>query len=214
MLSTQPDILKGGIILLDPDSGAVLRTLPMLINPTKLTRQFEIKSVGEESARSAPLRLTGPAVETLTLEAKLEVSDALARGEASAVEEGVRPHLATLQMLITPSSQTLADNDALQQTGALEIVPMNQPLTLFVWGPGNVMPVRVISLSFTTDIFNARLYPVSATVNMGLRVLSVDDLGFSGRGGAIYLSYLKSIEKSADRVPDGQAAAMGIEGVL
>ena len=138
MLSTQPDILKGGLILLDPDNGKVVRTLPMLINPAKLSRSFEIKSLGEESGQSSPLRLTGPAVETITLEAKLEVSDALARGEATAAEEGVRPHLAALLMLVTPSSESLTRNDALQQSGALEIIPMDQPLTLFVWGPAQI----------------------------------------------------------------------------
>lgn len=214
MLSTQPDILKGGLILLDPDNGKVVRTLPMLINPAKLSRSFEIKSLGEESGQSSPLRLTGPAVETITLEAKLEVSDALARGEATAAEEGVRPHLATLQMLVTPSSESLTRNDALQQSGALEIIPMDQPLTLFVWGPGNLVPVRITSLSSSDEFFNSRLFPLSATVNMSLRVLSVDDLGFSSRGGALYLTYLKTIEKSAKRVPDGRAAAMGIEGAL
>lgn len=214
MLSTQPDVLKGGIILLDTDNGTVVRTLPMLINPAKLTRNFEVKSVGDEAGRSAPLRLTGPAVETITLEAKLEVSDALARGDTTAAEEGVRPHLATMQMLITPSSRSLAQNDTLQQSGALEIVPMNQPLALFVWGSGHLAPVRVTSLSITEEFFNPRLFPLSATVNMTLRVLSVDDLGFASRGGALYLTYLRAIEKSADRVPDGRASAFGIEGVL
>jgi hypothetical protein len=49
---------------------------------------------------------------------------------------------------------------------------------------------------------------------MTLRVLSVDDLGFASRGGALYLTYLRAIEKSADRVRDGRASAFGIEGVL
>lgn len=214
MLSTQPEVLKGGILLIDPDKGTILRTLPMLINPARLTRSFEIKSVGDEAGRSAPLRLTGPAVETITLEAKLEVSDALARGEASAVEEGVRPHLATLQLLITPGSQSLVQNDLLQQSGALEIVPMNQPLALFVWGAANVAPVRVTALSVTEEFFNPRLFPLSATVNLTLRVLSVDDLGFSGRGGSLYLTYLRAIEASAARVPDGRADQLGISGAL
>lgn len=214
MLSSQPVVLKGGIILMDPESGAVMRTLPMLINPARVTRNFDVKSAGDEAGRSAPLRLTGPAVETITLEAKLEVSDALARGDAAATEEGVRPHLAALQMLITPAARTLEDNDALQRTGALEIVPMTQPLALFVWGSGRIAPVRVAALSMVEDLFNARLAPLSAKVTMTLRVLSVDDLGFSSRGGAFYLTYLRAIEASAARLPDGNAASLGIEEAL
>lgn len=214
MLSTQPNFLKGGIILLDPDSGTVERTLPLLINPERITRSFDVKSMGEESNRSAPLRLTGPAVETISIEARLEVSDALQRGDQTAAQEGIRPQLATLQMLITPTSRTILDNDALQQSGALEIVPMNQPLTLFVWGAQHIAPVRILSLNLTENLHNSRLYPLVATVSMSMRVLSVDDLGVSSRGGALYLSYLNGIEQSANRVPDGRASKMGIEGAL
>lgn len=214
MLSTQPKFLKGGIVLLDPESGSVTRTLPLLINPAKLNRDFAPQSMGEESGRSAPLRLTGPAVETITLEAKLEVADALARGDATAIEEGVRPHLATLQMLVTPTSAQIERNAALAASGALEIVPMDQPLSLFVWGPGNILPFRLTALSFIEEFFNTRLFPLSAVVNMTLRVLSVNDLGVSSRGGAIYLSYLKAIEASAARVPDGQSSRLGVEGAL
>lgn len=214
MLSTQPKFLKGGIILIDADSGNVTRTLPLLINPAKLNRDFAPQSMGEESGRSAPLRLTGPAVETITLEAKLEVADALARGDKLALEQGVRPYLATLQMLVTPTSEQIERNAALAATGALEIVPMDQPLSLFVWGPGNILPMRVTALSFIEEFFNSRLFPLSAMVNMTLRVLSVNDLGVSSRGGAIYLAYLKAIEASAARVPDGQASRLGVEGAL
>lgn len=214
MLSTQPEFLKGGIVLLDAETGTVLRTLPLLINPTQISRNYEIKSVSQEEGRATPLRLTGPAIETISLEAKLEVSDALARGDGMAIEEGVRPYLAALQLLITPSSQSLVANDLLQQSGALEIVPMNQPLALFVWGAGNIVPARVTALSFVEDLFNSRLFPLSATVNLTLRVLSVDDLPFASRGGALYLTYLRGIEASAARVPDGRASALGIEGAL
>ncbi|MEO9821186.1 MAG: hypothetical protein ABJ370_04840 [Paracoccaceae bacterium] len=214
MVSSQPNILKGGLVLLNPDTGSVERTLPLLINPSKLTRKFEIKTMGEETGRSAPLRLTGPASETITLEAKLEVSDAFERGDEAAQEEGVRPQMAVLQSLVSPSAQTLVDNDTLQQSGALEIVPMKQPLMLFVWGPSQIVPARILSLSMVEEFFSPKLFPLSATVSMTLRVLSVDDLGVSSKGGALYLTYLRNIEKSAERVPDGQAARMGIEGTL
>ncbi len=214
MVSAQPNVLKGGLVLLDSETGTVERTLPLLINPSKLTRKFEIKSMGEESGRSATLRLTGPAIETITLEAKLEVSDALERGDDVAVEEGVRPQIAALQTLVSPSAQTLVENDALQQTGALEIIPMKQPLTLFVWGPSQIAPARILSFSVVEEFFSPKLFPLSATVSMTLRVLSIDDLGASSKGGALYLTYLRNIEESAARVQDGQAARMGIEGAL
>jgi hypothetical protein len=209
----EPKFLKGGLVLVD-DAGTVVRTLPMLINAASLNRSLEIKSMGEEAGRSAALRLTGPAVETISFEARLEVADALERGDPAAVEEGVRPHLAALQMLVTPSSDSLERNDALQATGALEIVPLVQPLTLFVWGRAQILPVRITALSWLEEFFNPRLFPLAATLQVTLRALSIDDLGYSSRGGALYRAYLRAVEASAARVPDGQLARLGIEGAL
>lgn len=214
MNSSQPKFLKGGIVLIETDTGAVAKTLPMLINPATMTRTLEVRSMGEEGGRSSPLRLIGPPVETLNVEAKLEVSDALARGDAMAREEGVRPYIAALQMLVSPSSEALSRNDALQQSGALEIVPMAQPLSLFVWGPGRILPMRLISLSIVEEFFNTRLFPLSATVTLGMRSLTVEDLGVSSRGGALYMTYLRGIEESAARLPEGQVSQLGIEGAL
>ena len=210
----QPRFLKGGIVLLDPDTGEVQRTLPMLINPATLSRSFEVRSKEEEDGRSAPLRLVGPAVETISVEAKLEVSDALARGDTIAEEEGVRHYIAALQLLVTPPSDALQRNDVLQCSGALEIVLMDQPLALFVWGPTNILPVRVTAASVVEEFFNPRLMPLSAMVTLSLRSLSVDDLGFASRGGAIYLSYLRAVEASAARLPAANTADLGIEGAL
>ncbi|MFC6638160.1 hypothetical protein [Sulfitobacter sediminilitoris] len=115
MLSTQPDFLKGGIVLLDPETGTVERTLPLLINPERITRSFDVKSMGEESNRSAPLRLTGPAVETISIEARLEVSDALQRGDQTAVEEGcahsLRHYRCSSHRHPEPSSITMRCNN-------------------------------------------------------------------------------------------------------
>lgn len=214
MLSTQPRVLKGGIVLLDSESGTDVRALPMLINPAKLRRTFDVKSSGDRTERSAPLRLIGPAAETISLEAKLEIADVLARGGQSSGDHGLRPYLAALQMLITPSSASLLQNAAIERSGALEIIPMEQPLTLFVWGRDRLAPVSVSELSIVEELFNPRLHPISATVTMSLRVLSVDDLGFAGRGSAIYLSHLKRLERSAEEIRHERVSSMGIEGVL
>jgi hypothetical protein len=126
----------------------------------------------------------------------------------------VPPHLAALQMQIAPAARTLENNDALQWFGALAIVPMTQPLALFVWGSGRIAPVRVAALSMVEDLFSARLCPLLATVTMTLRVLSADDLELSSRGGAFYLTCLRAIEASAARLPDGRAASLGIVEAL
>jgi hypothetical protein len=214
MTTMQPRFLKGGFVVLNPDTGAVQATLPLAVNPDRLTRSFEVRSMGEEAGRSSPLRLTGPAAETITLEAKLDAGDGLDRADPLVLREGIRPQIALLQTLISPTAQTIEENDALQQSGALEILPMIQPLTLFVWGPDQIAPVRIQSLTVSEMLHNSRLYPLQATVNLSLRVLTIDDLSVSSRGGALFLTYLRAVEASAGKVPDGNASEMGIEGAL
>ena len=189
----------------------------------RLRRSYEIKDSAVSSYSSGPLRLTAPAVETIDVEAKLDAADAILRSldgaalsgaAAAAADEGVRPWIAALQLLVTPKSEAIQRNDDLRRSGALEIVPMEQPLTLFVWGAGNILPVRITSLSVTEELFDPRLVPVTATVSLAMRSLSVADLGVATRGGALFMTYLRAIERRAALVPDGAAAELGIAGAL
>ena len=60
--SGRPRIIKGGIVLLDPDSGAMLRLIALQYNPDTLTRSLTAQSVaGDGQNRSEPLRLKGSA---------------------------------------------------------------------------------------------------------------------------------------------------------
>src|SRR6185369_8891215 len=73
-----PRILKGGIVALDPTTGVVLRVIALQYNPDTLTRSFQIKGVGPESGdRLEALRLKGPPVETIKLEAEIDATDQL-----------------------------------------------------------------------------------------------------------------------------------------
>lgn len=223
MNPVQPHFLKAGIVTYDLAKGRTVRTLPMLVNPATLRRSYEIKESAVSSYSMGPLRLTAPAVETLDVEVKLDAADAMLRSldgaslsgaAGAAASEGVRPWIAALQMLITPSSGAIQNNDALRQSGALEIVPMEQPLTLFVWGASHILPVKLTSFSVTEELFDPRLVPITATATLGMRALSVADLGVSTRGGALFMTYLKGIERSAALVPAGSPAELGIAGAL
>ena len=56
-----PRLLKGGIVLIDPDSGAVRRVIALQYNPDTLTRTLQPKTPGESANRSEALRLEGSA---------------------------------------------------------------------------------------------------------------------------------------------------------
>jgi hypothetical protein len=224
MNPVQPKFLKGGLVLFDVEAGKVTRILPLMVNPATMSRSYEAKRANIGTGGTlAPLRLIGPAVETIQVEVQLDAADAILRSNAGmsqsggakvAADEGVRPWIAAMQMLLTPSSAAIMKNDQLRQLGELEIIPMQQPLTLFVWGAGNILPVVLTSLSVSEEMFDPRLVPVQAKLSLSMKSLSVDDLGVSTRAGSIFLTYLREVERRASLVPDPGLAALGIEGTL
>jgi len=66
-----PRLLKGGIVLLDPDSSAVLRIIALQYNPDTLSRTLQPQAIKESGDRSEALRLTAPPVEFTTLNAEI-----------------------------------------------------------------------------------------------------------------------------------------------
>jgi hypothetical protein len=214
--SNSPKVLKGGVVLIDAESGQIRRIISLQYNPDSLTRSFQIQAYGAEgSDRSEPLRLRGPAVESFKLEAELDATDQLElpAQHQNAVEHGIQPELSLLEALVHPTSSQLLANDALAASGALEIVPMEQPLTLFVWSKNRIAPVRLTEFSVTEEAFDPALNPIRAKVSLGLRVLSVDDLGFSHKGGSLFLGYLQAKERLAQQAQAGAFSALGIGGI-
>jgi hypothetical protein len=64
-------LIKGGIVLVDPDTSAVLRIIALQYNPDTLSRTLQPQAIKEGGDRSEALRLTGPLVESTTLNAEI-----------------------------------------------------------------------------------------------------------------------------------------------
>jgi hypothetical protein len=212
-LPIAPRLLKGGIVLLDPDTSAVRRIIALQYNADTLTRTLAPKGLKESGDRSEALRLTGPAVETIKIEAEIDATDQLEAGDGQTGRLGIHPQLAVLEMLVHPSSTQLNSNNSLARSGVLEIVPMQTPLTLFIWSASRIMPVRVTDFSITEEAFDPALNPIRAKVSLGLRALSVDDLGFDNKGGSLFMSYLQQKERFAGQSVAGTFANLGIGGL-
>jgi len=208
-------LLKGGIVLVDYNTGAVQRLIPLQYNPETLTRTLQVQGVGPESGPHVDqMRLKGPPIETFKLEADLDASDQLGAGDPLATASGIQPQLAALETVIYPTSTQLQQANAMAQAGTLEIVPMDAPLTLFVWSKERVVPVKITEFSITEEMFDSNLNPIRAKVSLGLRVLTVDDVDFSSVAGSIYLTYQQRKEQLAASAPAGSLASFGISGVL
>jgi hypothetical protein len=212
-----PRILKGGLVLLNPDTFAVLPNgiIVLQYNPDSLSRTLKIKGAEEGGDRSEALRLTGPPVETFKLEAEIDATDQLEVPDSNpvTVQNGIFPLLAALETIIYPASTTLQNNFNLAQAGTLEIMPAIAPLTLFVWSANRIVPVRITDLSITEEAFDPRLNPIRAKVSLGLRVLSIDDLNFNEKGGSLYMVYQQQKEALAKAYQGGTFAALGIQGI-
>jgi hypothetical protein len=214
MPDISPRLLKGGIVLVDTDSGAIQRIIALQYNPESLTRTLQPKTVtGEGPDRAEATRLTGPPVETIKLEAEIDATDQLEVGDGTAVEAGVHPQLAALEMLVYPTSRQLRESSNLAQSGTLEIAPVLAPLALFVWSQHRIIPVRITDFSITEEAFDPGLNPIRAKVSLGLRVLNTDDLGFGARGSDLFMAYLQNKERLAGKSRAGTLAALGLTGL-
>lgn len=210
-----PRLIKGGLVLLDPATSAVLRIIALQYNPDTLTRSLQPQAAKEGGDRSEAMRLTGPPIETIKLEAEIDATDQLEFPDqnASAVELGIQPQLAALETILYPRSGQLLANNALAQSGTLEIIPMIAPLTLFIWSKSRVIPVRITDCSITEEAFDPALNPIRAKVSLGMRVLSVTDLGFATKGGSLFMSYQQQKEALASRNHGGALSNFGIGGI-
>ncbi|MCC7362773.1 MAG: hypothetical protein IT303_00230 [Dehalococcoidia bacterium] len=193
--ASSPRLVKAGIALLDPESGAIQRLIALQYNPDTLTRTLAPKSPGETTDRSEALRLKGPPVETIKLEAEIDAADLLETGDGTAVDSGIASHLAALETIVYPTTTQLQETDALARSGTLEIAPIIASLALFLWGKNRVVPVRLTEFTITEEAFDPELNPIRAKVSLGMRVLSTDDLGFGGKGGSLYFAYQQQKER-------------------
>jgi hypothetical protein len=208
-----PRLLKGGLVLLDPPSSRILRVIVMQYNPETITRTLTAQAVtGDGLDRSQALRIKGPAIETLKLDAAIDATDQLEFPDQNpdVVESGIQAQLAALEMLIQPPSDQLTTNNSLSNAGTLEIIPVEMPLTVLVWSKMRIVPVRVTDLSITEEAFDTTLNPIRAKVSLGLRVLTINDLGFDHRGGGLFMAYLQAKERLAQKVRTTSLSELGI----
>ncbi|WP_313689865.1 hypothetical protein [Achromobacter mucicolens] len=210
-----PRLLRGGIILIDPSSGAVQRVISLQYNPETLTRSLQPQSVDDGGAAGEPLRLKGPPAETIRLDAELDATDLLEFPDEhrDARDTGIHAQLAALETIVYPDSAALIRNNQIANLGTLEIAPTVAPLSLFVWSRERVVPVRVTDFSITEEAFDARLNPIRAKVSLGLRVLHVGDLGFGDKGGHLYLVYQQRKERLAALAGLGDLGSVGLESL-
>jgi hypothetical protein len=210
-----PRLLKGGIVLIDANTGVVQRIISLQYNPDTLSRTLQVQGTGESGDRMEALRLKGPPVETIKLEAEIDATDHLEfpRQNSTTAQLGIYPQLAALEVIVYPQSSQLQVNNTMAQMGTLEIAPMESSLSLFIWSKNRILPVRLTEFSITEEAFDTALNPIRAKVSLGMRVLSVNDLGFNHKGGSLFMIYHQQKERLATMNQNATFATLGIGGI-
>ncbi|WNE94942.1 hypothetical protein PS467_06060 [Streptomyces luomodiensis] len=211
-----PKPIRSGIVLVDPERGTPQRIIVLQFNPDTLERSLSPQSAGDQADsggggsgsgdRNEALRLKGPAQETWKFTAEIDATDQF----EVAAPDGIHPQLATLEMLVQPTTAKLREAMRLAKKGTIEITPIEMPLTLFTWGSKRVMPVRITELSINESAFDVNLNPIRASLSIGLKVLTVSDLPAGHRGAELYLAHLAQKERLAAAARGGALGALGL----
>jgi hypothetical protein len=191
-------VLKGAVVgvnVLDPLSSIVL----FQYNPETITRTVRVNAAGNEYEMNEALRLKGPPDESISLDIEIDAADQLEVGDGTAEEVGVYPALARLELLLYPSSTITIANEVLTRLGVIEVLQPEAPLTLMVWGPKRVLPVRLTSFTITEEAFDPNLNPIRAKVSLDVRVLNYEHLGLVSPGGALFMAHQLAKEAMAKR---------------
>lgn len=208
-----PRLLKGAIVAIDSTTGQQ-KTIAFQYNPETVKRSLQPQMAGgDQGQQSQSVRYTGAPVETIDLEVVIDATDQLESGDANAVAHGIFSQLAQLELLTYPTSKQVIQNNVLLASGTLEIAPMVAPLTLFVWGPNRVIPVRVNTVSISEELFDPHLNPLRATVTLSLRALSYSDLDSTAPGYSQFLAYQQNKESLAQQATSNNPnTSGGIQG--
>ncbi|HWE85321.1 MAG TPA: hypothetical protein VG267_10285 [Terracidiphilus sp.] len=199
MSNVSPLLVKGAILVLEPNTGIPLNTIHLQYNPETIRRSLQPQSVGDLPDRTEVLRLKGPPIETISCEVEIDATDQLAAQNPTTMSVGIAPQLSTLELLVYPSSSVLIANEVLTLVGTIEILPMFSNLTVFTWGANRVTPVRLTGIEITEEAFDPQLNPIRAKVSLSMRVLNVNDVGFLSPAGALYMAYQIAKESMAQR---------------
>ncbi|SRR5216110_172312 len=199
-----PRLIKGALIGID-----IFNPLASVIvfqyNPDTMTRSLRARTTGGQDGGSKreALRLSGPPEETINLSIEFDASD------QPDVTPTVYPALSALEMLLYPKSLVEIANTKLALLGRRGIIKPLAPLTIFVWGPKRVLPVRLTDLNITEQAYDPKLNPIQAKVDLNLYVLSYNDLKVSNPGYFLFLAHQIAKEAMATQNVGSAVANIG-----
>lgn len=181
-----PPVFRGALTTVSP-LNPLGRVVVFQYNPPSVSRTLAARLSGGEGPTSTP-RFAGPPEETWKLTVEIDATDQLEAGDGVTEDLGLLPALSALEAMLYPPSPVVVANEVLARAGIVEVLPMEAPLTLLVWGARRILPVAITEFSVTEEAFDLALNPILAKVDLGLKVLSYSELGVLSPGGALSLA--------------------------
>lgn len=206
-----PRLMKGALVGVDA-MNPLASVVVFQYNPDTMTRSLEARGASGDGDRGEVQRLTGPPKETITLSIEIDATDQLEQANPLAMTMGIYPTLSALEMMLYPKSAVVTANTALALAGTIEILPMENPFVLFVWGPQRVLPVCLSSFSITEEAYDPLLNPIRAKAELTLNVLSYHDFGVLHPGHWIFLAHhmAKEVMATLNVVNSAQNVVTGV----
>ena len=188
-------VMKGALVEFKPTflPVPVPNVIVFQYNPETLTHVWTqpepAYTPGTET--SNPLAVRGMPGEmfsfTLAMDAGDDIADGTPPSAAIAQAGGLYSRLAALEMLLYPTQprSTLVGRVSAAISAVLSGASIGStatapqaviPVTLFIWGPGRVVPVRVTDLTITEQLYDRALNPIHAEAQLSLRVLTPAEL--------------------------------------
>lgn len=197
--SRSPFLLKGAIVQF---AGLPIIPLPIpniilfQYNPDSIQRSLSSFAQPNDKEKPGETKKTPRAFdqihdpeETFNVTLFLDATDALETPDQFphqvAVATGVADRLAALEQLLYPEG----DSRGLELLGSLSSaiggkkIDLSKmlsrgkvPVTLFVWGTGTIVPVRITSFNVEETWWNFLLYPLRAKVTLGMKVVTSTEL--------------------------------------
>jgi hypothetical protein len=189
-------LLKGALVEFMPTFLPI--PLPNVIvfqyNPETMTHTWSqpepARGGGNEGGN--PLAVEGMPGETFSFTIAMDANDEIADGSAPtaalAQVSGIYSRLAALEMLLYPTgpgtsglvgavSAAIVSGLSGSSPGPTRTIPQSvMPVTLFIWGAGRIVPVRVTGLTVTERLYDTALNPTHAEAEVSLRVLTPAEL--------------------------------------
>jgi len=111
-----------------------------------------------------------------------------------ATKYGLHPQLAQLEMLVNPNGRDSAGRRCDGQRPNARNHSAGAAADALCVEQQPRHSVRLTEFSIHEETFDPNLNPIRAKLSLGMRVLSVDDLGFEHPGGRMFMSYLTNKE--------------------